>query len=91
MGPDRVGVGGSRWHELEELGTGTERSKDTDMNMLCLGWRTVTTCGGSENGYGRNQSVTPPSANGSDSGCSTPIWFYAGLAAIAFMALSGKK
>lgn len=58
------------------------------MNMLCLGWRTITTCGGVENAYGRNQQVVAPTG-GDGQQCSAG-WFYVGLAVLAWMALARK-
>ncbi len=56
------------------------------MNMLCLGWRTITTCGGAE-GYGRNQQIIPPVG---DACSGSATWFYVGLAIVAGLALAKK-
>lgn len=59
------------------------------MNMLCLGWRTITTCGGTENAYGRNQQVVPPTG-GDGQTCPSAAWFYIGAAVVAGMILARR-
>jgi hypothetical protein len=55
------------------------------MNMLCLGWRDMTNCGGDN--YGRTQQLVPPCASAV---CPDATWFYVGLAVIAGIALVRK-
>lgn len=54
------------------------------MNMMCLGWKSVNTCGGARDSFGRNQQIVPPMGEGG--GCTCPTWFYLGLAAIGIVA-----
>ncbi len=55
------------------------------MNMLCLGWRTINTCGGQN--MGRSQQIVPPTG-GDGQPCPTAWWFFIGAGVIAAMAIS---